>query len=174
MRLLITLTTAVAVLAGLAMVPARGQEYTAGKIKITQVWVPQPPAGSQVAGGFMTIRNEGDQADTLTGGSAVVAGRLEIHEMAVEGGVMKMRELKPGLVIKPGETVALKPGSYHVMMMDLKDRPAVGNTVKGTLVFEKSGTVDVEYKVEPAGTRVPGQAATSGSAGGHDHHKGHK
>ena len=85
---------------------------------------------------------------------------------------MRMRELKPGLVIKPGETVILKPGSFHLMLFDLKERPVVGKPFKGTLVFEKAGKVDIEFKVEPFGTRVPGdggQAAKAGSG-----HMGHK
>jgi copper(I)-binding protein len=76
--------------------------------------------------------------------------------MTIVGGVMKMRELKPGLVIKPGESVVLKPGSYHLMFLDLAASPKTGQPIKGTLVFEKAGKVEIEYKVEPFGTRVPG------------------
>ena len=135
---------------------ARAQDYSVGSIKIGQVWTREVPPASKVAGGFMTIANTGTEPDTLVGGSLASAGKLEVHEMAMVGGVMKMRELKPGLVIKPGELVTLKPGSYHVMFLDLKALPKTGTPIKGTLIFEKAGKVEIEYKVEPFGTRVQG------------------
>jgi hypothetical protein len=113
-----------------------------------------------VAAGFMTITNAGTEPEVLTGGTAVAAGSIEVHEMSMTDGIMKMRRLEPGLVLKPGETVALKPGSYHVMMMNLKEAPKVGKAIKGTLVFQKAGAIEIEYKVEPFGTRVPGDGGT--------------
>ncbi len=90
--------------------------------------------------------------------------KFEIHEMSMDGGVMKMRPLPKGIEIKPGETVELKPGSYHLMFVGLKQPFEKGKRVKGTLQFEKAGTVEVEYVVEAIG----------GSPGmNHDEHKGH-
>lgn len=71
--------------------------------------------------------------------------------MAMEGGVMKMRALAKGLEIKPGETVTLKPGSFHVMFIDIRQRFTPGGTVKGELVFEKAGKIAIEYKIEAMG-----------------------
>ena len=136
--------------------PAQSQDFIVGKIKVSQVWTRVTPPASKVGGGFMSITNTGTEPDTLIGGTAVISNRFEVHEMAVQDGVMRMRELKPGLVIKPGETVTLKPGSFHVMFMDIKEPPALGKPFKGTLIFEKAGTIEIEYKVEPFGTRVPG------------------
>ena len=79
---------------------------------------------------------------------------------------MTMRPLPKGLEIKPGETVEFKPGSYHLMFMGLKQGLKEGQTVKGTLVFEKAGTLDVEYRVGPIG----GGAPAGGAGGGHSHH----
>jgi copper(I)-binding protein len=76
--------------------------------------------------------------------------------MKMEGGLMKMRRLSPGLVIKPGETAVLGPGGIHLMFLDLKQRPKRGVPVKGTLLFEKAGRIDIEYKVAPIGARDPG------------------
>jgi periplasmic copper chaperone A len=135
---------------------ALAQDYMAGSIKVSQVWSREVPPASKVAGGFMTITNTGSEPDTLIGGSVAVAGKFEVHEMTMTDGVMKMRELKPGLVIKPGETVVLKPGSFHVMMMGLKEPLKAGKPIKGTLIFQKAGKIDVTYKVEPFGTKVPG------------------
>ena len=157
----------------LTPVAAAAQDYTAGTLKISQTWTREVPAGAKVAGGFMTITNTGKDADTLIGGSVAIAGAFEVHEMTMTDGIMRMRRLQPGLVIKPGETVALKPGSYHVMMMDLKAAPQTGKPIKGTLVFAKAGTVAIEYKVEPFGTRVPGDGGMprpKGGAGPHGKH----
>ena len=160
----------------LAGAPAIAQDVTVGAIKVTQPWVPAPPNAATSAGGYMTITNTGDEPDTLTGGTATIAGRIEVHEMSMDGGVMRMRELTPGLVIKPKETVTLSPGGLHLMLIDLKERPTVGVPVKGTLVFAKAGTVAIEFKVEPFGTRVPGDGGRAtpakGSGSGADVTKG--
>ena len=86
--------------------------------------------------------------------SASVAGKFEVHEMAMIDNVMKMRELASGLEIAPGKSVELKPGSFHVMFMDLKDTLKEGDKVKGTLKFEKAGTVEVEYVVRAMGAQA--------------------
>jgi len=157
MRMHLKLTAAILmVAAAAASVPATAADYTVGAIKISTPWTRVTPEASTVAGGFMTITNTGSSPDTLTGGTATISKRLEIHEMAMDSGIMKMRELKPGLVIKPGETVTLKPGSFHVMFMELKEPIKASNRFKGTLVFEKAGSVEIEYAIEPFGTRAPG------------------
>lgn len=135
--------------------PASAQDYSIGKIKVSEVWTRVPPQASKVGGGFMTITNTGTTADTLIGGTASISNSFEVHEMAMINGVMSMRELKPGLAIKPGETVVLKPGSFHVMFIDLKEMPAIDKPVKGTLVFEKAGKLSIEYKVVPMGGSMP-------------------
>jgi periplasmic copper chaperone A len=145
--------------------PTLAHDYNIGSINIGHPWARATPKGAAVAGGYLKITNKGTEADRLIGGSAAFAGRVEIHEMSEEGGVMKMRHLPKGIEIKPGETVELKPGSIHVMFMDLK-APLVKDQKprpKGTLVFEKAGTVEVEYAVEAVGA----------SSGEHDH-GGHK
>jgi copper(I)-binding protein len=155
----LALAAAVLFMAG----PASAHDYTVGSLKIVHPWARATPKGAQVAGGYVKITNNGKEADRLVGGSAAFAGRFEIHEMSHEGSVMKMRHLPKGLEIKPGETVELKPGSFHLMFMELK-QPLVKDQKprpKGTLVFEKAGTIEVEYAVEAIGG-APG--------GGHHHH----
>jgi periplasmic copper chaperone A len=134
-------------------------DYQLGPLKIEQPWMRATPRGAAVAGGYLKITNTGSTPDRLIGGTTVVADRFEIHEMATVDGVMKMRPLPAGLEIKPGETVELKPGSFHLMFTRLKQPVVQGKAVKGTLVFEKAGTVDVEYAVEAIG----------GAPGGHHH-----
>ncbi len=144
--------------------PASAHEFKAGSIEIKHPWSRATPKGSEVAGGFMKLINTGTEPDRLIGGSTVNAGKFEIHESAMEGGIMKMRPLPNGIEIKPGETVELKPGSYHLMFVGLKEPFEKGKMVKGTLQFEKAGKVDVEYAIEAAGG-MPGM--------NHDEHKGH-
>src|SRR5205823_1353649 len=105
----------------LAIGPASAHEYKAGSIEIKHPWSRATPKGSEVAGGFMTLINTGTEPDRLVGGSTASAGKFEIHESALEDGVMKMRPLPKGLEIKPGQTVELKPGSYHLMFVGLKE-----------------------------------------------------
>jgi len=140
-----------------------------GSIKVETAWSRETPNGARVAGGFMKITNTGTEADRLVGGSFVNAKRVEIHEMAMEGGNMKMRELPDGLEIKPGQTVELKPGSYHVMFMELEKHAKNGDSVKGTLVFAKAGTIEVTYKIAPLGAMAPGGKAGSGGHHGMKH-----
>lgn len=127
-----------------------------GSLVITAAWTRQPPDGARVAGGFLKITNTGTVSDRLIGGSAPFAKAFELHEMAVVDGVMKMRELAKGLEIKPGETVELKPGSFHVMYMDITQRPKAGEKVKTTLKFEKAGEVTIDVPVVAAGQNAPG------------------
>jgi periplasmic copper chaperone A len=123
----------------------------AGDLVITPPWSRATPAGAKVAGGFMTITNNGKTADRLIGGSAELANVFEVHEMSMKDGVMQMRALDKGLEIKPGETVELKPGGYHIMFIDIKKPFAEGEKVKGFLTFERAGRVEVEFKVESRG-----------------------
>jgi periplasmic copper chaperone A len=164
-----TFRAAVVIAAGLAAAStaqAQAHDYMAGSLKIHHPWTRVTPDGAQAAGGFMTITNTGADTDTLVGGTFVLSAKFEIHEMSMTDGVMKMRQLEKGIVIKPGETVELKPGGLHTMLIGLKQPLRDGEKVKGTLVFEKAGTVEVDYKVEPLGTRAPGSA-------GHDHGSAH-
>lgn len=136
-----------------ATTAAQAHEYELGSLKIGHPWARATPKGASVAGGYLKITNTGKEADRLVGGSAPFAGRFEIHEMAHEGGVMKMRALPKGIEIKPGETLELKPGSYHLMFMELKSPLVKDQTPrpKGTLVFEKAGTIEVEFAIEAVG-----------------------
>ena len=134
---------------------ALAHDYTAGSLKIDHPWTRATPKGAAVAGGYLKITNAGAAPDRLVGGTFASAGRFEIHEMKTENGVMTMRGIPGGLEIKPGQTVEFKPGGYHVMFMDLKTPLQQGRSVKGTLVFEKAGTVEVEYAVEAMGGSAP-------------------
>lgn len=154
---------ALTILAQHAPAAAAPQSFKAGALTIEAPWIRATPGGAKIAGGYMKITNAGKDADRLIGGTFPVAGRFEVHEMSTEGGVMKMRHLAKGLDIKPGETVELKPGGLHVMFMDLKQGLKEGETYKGSLIFEKAGKIEIEYRVGPIGGGMP-------QSGGHSHH----
>src|SRR4051794_7628063 len=134
---------------------AHALEIKAGDLVITQPWSRATPGGAKIAGGFVTIENKGAAPDRLVSGSGDVAGRVEIHEMAMNNGVMTMRPLDKGLVIEPGKTVKLAPGGYHLMLMDLKTPLKQGDKVPLTLQFEKAGKVELSLDVEGVGAQVP-------------------
>lgn len=127
-----------------------------GAIKLERPWTRATPKGSTVAGGFVKIVNSSTTPDRLTGGTFAISKRVEVHEMAMIDGVMKMRGLSQGLVIGAGQSVELKPGSYHMMLMELTGPIQPGDRVKGTLTFEKAGPVEVEFVAAPVGASAPG------------------
>jgi copper(I)-binding protein len=138
-------------LLALAVVSAHARDYKAGSLDIADPWSRATPKGASVAAGYMKISNTGTTADRLVGGSSDAAAGFEVHEMTMDNGIMKMRALKGGLEIKPGETVELKPGSFHVMLVDVKKPLTPGEHVKATLMFEKAGSVNVEFEVRAMG-----------------------
>lgn len=143
---------------------AFAHDFKAGSLVIDHPWSRAVPEGGKVAGGYMTIRNEGVEADRLVSVRSGIAERVEIHEMKVDDkGVMTMRPLADGIELPAGGEVALAPGGYHVMFMQLSKRPAEGERFAGTLVFEKAGEVVVEFAVEAMGGGKPE----------HDAHQGH-
>ena len=141
-------------LAALMLALATGvsaHDYKLGSLVIAHPWSRATPKGAPVAGGYMKITNPGSAPDRLLGGATEAAKKFEIHEMRMDGGVMKMRELGGGIEIPPGATVELKPGSYHVMMVNLAKPFAQGDRVKASLTFEKAGKVEIEFAVEAIG-----------------------
>ena len=136
---------------------ASAHEFKVGSIEIKHPWARATPKGSEVAGGYMKLINTGTEPDRLIGGTNAAAGKFEIHEMSMDNGVMKMRQLANGIEIKPGQTVEFKPGSYHLMFVGITQPLQQGKRVKGTLEFEKAGKIDVEYAVEAIGGTPKGE-----------------
>jgi periplasmic copper chaperone A len=136
--------------------PASADEIKAGDLVISQAWSRATPGGAKVAGGFLTIENKGSAPDKLVAVSSEIAGKAEVHEMAMDNGVMKMRPLDKGLVIEPGKTVKLAPGGNHLMLQELKGPFKQGEKVPVTLEFEKAGKVTVSLDVQGVGAQAPG------------------
>jgi hypothetical protein len=141
--------TAIAAAAALvtATVSSLAEDYTLGSLVIENPQARATPPGAPVSGGYMISHNNGTEADRLIGGAADFAGMVQIHEMAMQGDVMKMRELKDGLEIPAGGEVTLKPGGYHVMFMMMKQPLEAGTKQKVKLTFQKAGNIDIDFNV---------------------------
>ena len=120
-------------------------------MQIEAPWLRATPGGAKVGAGYLRITNTGSEPDRLLGASMPLAGRGEVHEMALQNGVMHMRGLPQGLTIEPGKSVELKPGGFHLMFLDLKGPLKQGQTVDVTLIFEKAGSVTVPFPVQGLG-----------------------
>jgi periplasmic copper chaperone A len=136
--------------AAIVSAAAIAQDYQVKSMQVSNPFARATPPGAKVAGAFMTIKNQGTQTDRLISASSPVAGLVEIHEMTMDGGMMKMRAIK-GIEVKPGTTAELKPGGYHVMLEDLKQPLKQGEKFPVKLTFEKAGAVEVMVNVEAMG-----------------------
>ena len=118
-----------------------------GGVTVSDAWS-RNSAGMQSAGAAYMQIKAGDEADRLMGASvpSSIAAMTQIHQTAMNDGVMSMSEVGE-IAIAAGETVALEPGGYHIMMMNLAAPLEVGQKFTVTLTFEKAGTVDVEVEV---------------------------
>ncbi len=143
----ITFATAAAIILGLCTASI------AADIKIGDLTIENPAIratvpNAKVAGGFMIIKNTGKQADHLIAGSAKFARKIEIHEMKVSDGIMRMRKLSNGLEIPAGGSVHLKPGSFHIMFMKLGQQMKEGEKRIAIVEFKNAGKVEVEFTVQ--------------------------
>jgi len=138
---------------------ALAADYKAGVIEIKNPWARATPSGAKLTAGYFTLTNTGSEPDRLVGATATVAGKATIHEMTMSGNVMRMRPVK-GVDLKPGQSVDFSPESFHVMLENLKQPLKQGDTVKGTLTFEKAGAVDIEYAVGSIGGPPAGGTKT--------------
>ena len=139
---------AAAALLAFSMLPALADDIKVGNLKIETPWARATPKGADVGAAYLTIQNDGAEADTLVSAVTDVAN-VQVHEMSMTGGVMKMREMKDGLPIAPHAT--------------LKRGLTAGQTITLTLKFAKAGEVSVAFPVEPVGSAGPkGGAGMSG------------
>lgn len=150
----------IATLATLALGTASAQS-----IEVKDAWARATVAGQKATGAFMKLTAKNDTQ--LVGVSSAVAGISEVHEMKMDAGVMKMRAVEGGLSLPAGKTVELKPGGYHVMLMDLKSPLAKDTTVVITLIFKDAKGVESKLDVNlPVSAMAP--------AGGMGHSTLHK
>jgi periplasmic copper chaperone A len=130
---------------------ALAHSYKLGSLEIGHPWARATPPTAPTGGGFLTVTNTGTTPDRLISVKSAAAETVQVHEMKMEGNVMRMREISGGLEIAPGATVTLAPGGLHIMMMGLKAPLKQGDKVPVTLVFEKAGSINVELAVVALG-----------------------
>lgn len=147
----ITSVFCIAVAGAMVIAPAFAAQKTASPLEISHPWSRATPPGATTGAGYLAITNPGKTPDRLVGGSTPVAAKLEIHEMSMTGGVMRMRPVAGGLVIGAGQTVTLKPGGYHLMLIGLKRPLKAGEQVPVTLTFERAGPVKTALDVQATG-----------------------
>ncbi len=133
----------------------------AADITVTAPWLRATPPHASVAGGYATITNTGKTADRLLGATLPMAPVGQVHSMTMTDGVMHMERLDKGLPIPPGGTVSLTPGGYHLMFVKPKAPLKEGETVQGTLDFERAGKVAVTFPVAGFGAKGPPGPAVS-------------
>ena len=126
-----------------------------GALTIEQPWLRATLPGAKVAGGYLTITNSGATSDRLVSASIPGAASGEVHEMKLDGEIMRMRPVDGGLEVGPGQSVELKPGGFHVMFLDLAAPLKDGENVRGSVTFAKAGTVPVTFHVGGYGAQAP-------------------
>jgi copper(I)-binding protein len=137
-------------------------------VKVDKAWARATVQGQKGTGAFMNLT--ASEGTKLVGLSTPVAGVAEVHEMKMEGDVMRMRPVAGGLDLPAGKTVELKPSGYHVMLMDLKTPLAKDSTVPMTLLFKNAKGVESKLNITvPVSVTAPGSAAGAGAPPAHDH-----
>lgn len=152
---MIRLRLALALALAVPALSAAAHEYKLGSLDIVEPWARATPSTAQTGGGFLVITSKSTSPDRLITAKSPAADKVEIHEMKMDGNVMRMRELDMGLDIPPGATVELKPGGFHIMFMGLKAPFAKDAKIPVTLVFEKAGSIDIEMVVAAMGAAAP-------------------
>lgn len=135
--------------------PCARRPCSVGNLVITQAWSHATPGGAPVAGGYLTIENKGLLPDRLLSGASDAARKIEIHEMAMDKGIMTMRPIEGGLFIEAGKTVKFEPGGRHLMFIGLAAPFREGEQVPVSLAFETAGKVTVPFAVQGIGAHAP-------------------
>ena len=155
-------------LRSLLLLTALGSASAWAQVKVEQAWARATVQGQKATGAFMKITAA--QATQLVAVSTPAAGVAEIHELKMDGRVMKMRAM-PALDLPANQAVELKPGGYHLMLMDLKTPLAKDGSLALTLTFRDAKGAESRQQVNvPVTTGMP-QGAMSGHAHGHGAHK---
>jgi len=134
----------------------RSAESAARDLVVTLAWARATPPGADVGVAYVTIENRGATDDRLTAASSEAAGSVSIHETVEENGIAKMRPLE-GIALLTAHALAMQPGGFHVMLMDLKHPLVEGESLTLTLTFEQAGAIEVEADIAAIGAGAPPQ-----------------
>ena len=124
------------------------QAALACEIQAERAWARETVAGMSMGGVFLNLENDSAREDALIGGQSPISDKVEVHTHINDNGVMRMRELAGGLALPKGQTVTLKPGSYHIMLMGLKAPLKAGDTFPLTLKFKHAPAKTIQVTVQ--------------------------
>jgi copper(I)-binding protein len=131
-----------------AATDTNAHSYRAGALTIGHPWARPAPAGMLTAVGYLSITNAGKTPDTLVGATSPLVRRIEIHQSTMKAGIASMPEVSGGLTIAAGQTVALAPGGYHLMLIGPRKAFNPGDHIPATLRFAHAGEVNVYFLVQ--------------------------
>ena len=134
---------------------AIAKDVQVGKLVIEAPWSRATPGGAKLGVGYLAIVNIGDKPDKLVAASTAIADRVEIHSTEMQGGVMRMRQIEGGLLLKAQEVTELKPGGIHLMFIGLKRPIRKGEQLPVQLTFEIAGKVNLSFVAAGIGARQP-------------------
>jgi copper(I)-binding protein len=152
--------------------PSNQIKTMAGNIAIEAPWARASVGGNGAA--YAQLVNKGAAIDRLIDAKSPVARNVEIHTHIMEGTVMRMRRVKDGIALSPGETILMKPGGYHIMLLGLHKKLIEGETFPVTFVFEKAGEIEIPVKVGKIGAMKPHGNMKGGGMHDSGMHRGHK
>ncbi len=147
MRTIIHAVLALCLLAALIAADLQAHEFKAGDLTIDHPWARETAASQANGAAYFVVKNPGTTADRLTGASAEIAKRAELHTHLMEDNVMKMRQVEFLEIPAEGEA-RVEPGGFHVMLLGLKSPLVEGERFPLTLEFEQAGTVEVDVAIE--------------------------
>lgn len=151
MKFIKSLSLAVTLLFAMAAgTSALAHEYSVGNITVEHPWSRATAAVAKSGGAFMMLKNSGTTTDRLISVASPIAKMTHLHQTIMENDVMKMRPVK-AIEVPAGGMAELKPGSFHVMFMGLKQQLVEGEMFPLTLTFENAGSVEIMVYISEAG-----------------------
>lgn len=151
-------------LAAVMVAPAIAHQYELGKLVIGHPWSRPTAAGMPMGVAYLSITNNGSEAETLISASSPAAASVQFHQTTIADGMARMRPLAE-ITVAPGATVKIEPGGIHLMLVDLKAPLEPGKLVPLTLVFRKAGAITVQLAIEARDAPPAAGNATSESMG---------
>ena len=125
--------------------------FQQGGLRISEPWS-RSAAAHTTGAGYLTLTNTGKVAETLTVIKTPAAARVEMHKTSMAAGMMSMKRLDKGLILRPGESVSFAPGGYHLMLVDLNKALKAGDAFPATLVFLSGTKIQVVFPVKATGS----------------------
>jgi copper(I)-binding protein len=146
-----------------AQTPPASPSPASPSVTVTNAWARATPPGAHIGAVYLTLTSPA--GDKLLSVSSAASKGAAVHEMKMDGGVMRMRELPGGLDLPAGQSVTLQPGGNHIMLTNLNAPLKQGQTVPLHLTFQTSAPVDVQAQIGGVGAMMPPTASGSAPAG---------